>query len=53
MLVTRILLQNGGGVTLHKVLTDIPHDITAIVVYALLAGFVGLIWRFGRTHTGP
>lgn len=39
----------GGGLTLSEVLSDIPHDPAAIVVYLMLAGSVLLIWRSGRT----
>jgi hypothetical protein len=52
MLVIRTLLQNGDGVTLHKIVADIPHDTASLVVYVLLAAFVGLVWRYGRAHPG-
>jgi hypothetical protein len=52
MLVIRALFQNGDGVTLHKIIADIPHDATALVAYVLLAAFVGLVWRYGRAHPG-
>lgn len=41
------LLQE-GGLTLHKILTDIPHDLPAMVVYVMLGAFVFLIWRGSR-----
>lgn len=41
------LLQE-SGLTLRKVITDIPHDVPAMVVYLLLGAFVFLIWRGSR-----
>ncbi len=34
--------------TLQEVLTDIPHDPAAFVVYLLLALFIGFIWYGSR-----
>lgn len=47
VLATALLIQE-GGLTLRKVLADIPHDLPAVVVYVLLAGFVFMIWRGSR-----
>lgn len=38
-----------GGLTLERVLNDIPHDAGAIVIYVLLAVFIGFIW-YGNRH---
>ncbi len=35
--------------TLYEVLADIPHDFAALVVYAILALFVGFIWYGSRS----
>ena len=37
-----------GGLTLHEVLTSIPHDAAAVVVYALVGGFIYFVWRGSR-----
>ena len=42
------LLQQDGGLTIGDIIADIPHDLPAIIVYVLLAGFVYLIWRGSR-----
>ena len=42
------LLLQEDGLTLKRVLSDIPHDASALVVYVLLAAFVYLIWRGSR-----
>lgn len=39
-----VLASQGHGLTLHSILTDIPHDAPAIVVYLLSAG--SLFWVF-------
>lgn len=41
-----------GGLTLGRVLRDIPHDGPAIVVYVLLLVFVGFIWVGSRKKAG-
>jgi len=46
-----IAVQESGGLTLGRILADIPHDGPAFVVYALIAGFVYLVWRGGRNKT--
>ena len=48
MLLASALLMQEGGLTLRKVIADIPHDLPALVVYVLLAGFVFMIWRGSR-----
>lgn len=37
--------------SLAEVLADIPHDTGAIVVYLLLALFVGMTWAGSRNRT--
>ncbi len=34
--------------TLEEIITDIPHDFAALVVYLMLALFVGFIWYGSR-----
>lgn len=43
-----------AGLTFHEILTNIPHDVSAFIVYALMIGSVLLILRAGRSHqSGP
>ena len=37
-----------GGLTLGRILRDIPHDASALVVYALVFGFGYMTWRGSR-----
>jgi hypothetical protein len=46
------LLQDGEGLTFSKILSDIPHDLPAIVIYVLLAGFIGMIVMANRSKRG-
>ena len=39
-----------GGLTFHDVLMNIPHDVSAFVVYVLMIGSVVLILRAGRSQ---
>jgi hypothetical protein len=48
------MMIQDDGLTLREVLADIPHDLPAMVVYVLIALFVGFIWwgsRGGNTRT--
>jgi hypothetical protein len=36
------------GLTFGEVIRGIPHDGPALVVYAMLVGFVGFIWLGSR-----
>ena len=36
------------GLTLREVVNGIPHDGPAILVYAMLAAFIGFIWVGSR-----
>ncbi len=36
------------NLTLKDIVTDIPHDAAAVVVYLLLALFIGFIWYGSR-----
>lgn len=36
--------------TLREVLADLPHDAGAVVVYLMIALFVGLVWLGGRNR---
>lgn len=42
---------SGGGLTLGKVLADVPHDAAAFVVYAMVIGSVVFVWRSGRSRS--
>jgi hypothetical protein len=42
-----------GGLSLRALAADIPHDATALFVYALLLGFVVLAWHGGRSRGTP
>lgn len=42
------MMIQGDGLTLREVISDIPHDVPAIVVYVLIAVFVGFIWYGSR-----
>jgi hypothetical protein len=47
-------LQSGdNGLTLHKVIADIPHDVASLVIYIMVAGFLFLIWYGSRAGSGP
>ena len=37
-----------GGLTLERVLSDIPHDAGAMIIYVLIALFIGFIWYGNR-----
>ncbi len=45
-----LLIQEtpGSGVTLEAILSNLPHDAGAIVVYILMIAFVGFIWYGSR-----
>ncbi len=36
------------GLTLGRILSDIPHDTAAIIVYVMIAVFAGFIWAGSR-----
>ena len=40
------------GLTLSELVANIPHDLSAMVVYALLVGSGLFVWRSGRS-AGP
>jgi len=42
------VLQSTDHITLHQILADIPHDVPAFVVYAMIIASLGLIWRVNR-----
>ena len=42
------MMIQGDGLTLREVIADIPHDVPAMVVYVLIALFVGFIWWGSR-----
>lgn len=43
------LLQEGEGLTIGRILRDIPHDLPALIVYVLIGGFIGMIWLGNRS----
>jgi hypothetical protein len=46
MLALRVLQSD--GLTFSQVLEGIPHDLPALFVYLLIAGFVSMIWLGSR-----
>lgn len=45
-----IAVQAQSGLTWGRILSDIPHDGPAFVVYGLLAVSAYVIWRGNRTR---
>lgn len=45
------LAQESGTPWWKLLLSDIPHDAGAVVVYALIAGFIYFIWKGNRKRT--
>jgi hypothetical protein len=46
-----LALQSAGeGLTLSEVLTDLPHDPAALVIYVIVALFVFFTWYGSRKH---
>jgi hypothetical protein len=43
-----LIQSSGSGLTLGRILRDIPHDGAAILAYVLVATFVYLIWKGSR-----
>lgn len=48
MTIASLLVQDEGGLDVGRILSDIPHDGPALVVYVLILGFVGSIWLGSR-----
>jgi hypothetical protein len=48
-----LALQESEGLTFEEVLSSIPRDPAAIVVYAMLIGAAYAIWKYGRGSGGP
>lgn len=48
-----LLTLQDDGLTFGEFVNDIPHDLAAFVVYALLAAFMILIWRGSRSGKQP
>lgn len=50
MVLVTTLMQAAGedGLTIGEVISDIPHDAAAFLVYALTAASLYLIWRGNR-----
>lgn len=46
-------VESDQGLTLEKLVANIPHDASAIVVYVMLLGSALLVWRAGRSRTRP
>ena len=44
-------IEADQGLTLAKLVSNIPHDLSALVVYALLLGSTALVWWAGRSRT--
>jgi hypothetical protein len=45
-----VLLAQQQGLTLRRIITDIPHDGPAFFVYGLLAISIYVIWRGSRVR---
>jgi len=45
------LAQSSGAPWWKLLLSDIPHDAGAVVVYLLLGGFVYFVWRGMRKRS--
>lgn len=54
MILTTALVQaaESEGLTIGRILADIPHDAPAILLYVLTAASIGLIWWANRKKTG-
>lgn len=52
MSIVAMMIQD-NGLTLREVISDIPHDGPAMIVYVLIAIFVGFIWWGSRGDAGP
>jgi hypothetical protein len=48
MMISMLAALQDNGLTVTEVIRDIPHDGPAIVIYAMLALFVGLVWAGSR-----
>lgn len=48
-----MMLLAFSGLTVREVLADIPHDTAAVIVYVLVALFVGLTWYGSRNKGTP
>lgn len=46
-----ILALSAFDLSLHEVLGNLPHDLSSVLVYALLGSFVWLIWYGSREST--
>ena len=53
MLAFILQAQAEEGLTIGKILSDIPHDAAAIFVYVLIAVFAALIWLGNRSKDDP
>jgi hypothetical protein len=40
--------DDAGGSTLGRMLADIPHDLPAVVGYALIVLFIYFVWKGSR-----
>jgi hypothetical protein len=47
-----LALQESEGLTFGEVLSSIPRDPAAIVVYVMLIGSAYAIWKYGRGSGG-
>lgn len=47
-MISMLAALQDNGLTVTEVIRDIPHDGPAIVIYAMLALFVGLVWAGSR-----
>ena len=47
-LLAAVVQSAEDGLTFRDVIADIPHDVPALVVYAMLMGSGWLIWKANR-----
>jgi hypothetical protein len=46
-------ISQDDGLTFGEVLANLPHDAAAIVIYVLVALFIGFIWHGSRNRSEP
>lgn len=50
---TQAVTEVDPGLTPAELVANIPHDLSAMVVYAMLFGSALLVWRAGRSKGAP
>jgi hypothetical protein len=52
MLLIRVVLQD-SGVSVGRILSGIPHDFEAFIVYVLIGASLYFVWRGSRAKPKP